>query len=64
MKYWSIEKLEKLENLCYEKIFQYIFKTECYEKSVMGCDGMNKCLLWNVQILIKLKECNKSFNKA
>ena len=35
-----------------------------HESSVMVCYGMNKCVLWNVQIIIKLKKHKNSFNKV
>ena len=35
-----------------------------HESSMKVCYGMNKCGLWNVQILIKLKEHKNSFNKV
>ena len=40
------------------------FITKQYETSMMVCYSMNKCVLCNVQILIKLKEHKKSFNKV
>ena len=35
-----------------------------HDTSMMVCYGMNKCLLWNVQILVKLKEHKNSFKKV
>ena len=41
-----------------------LFITFQYFQIILVCDSINKCLLWNVQILMKLKEYQNSLTKV